>query len=182
MCSLDDKKVCANCSHKYNTVNNLGYDHFESHLCKAKNDKKCSDIWNTTCDQFSYKNNNEKYFELFDVEKFEQVDYEQAINLFSELYKKAIKIYLTNENIVSRSNLLKENRKHLEKWLLQENNNWFNCLTEVTDKNRQNNIKDLLTYKAYFLVEGILSKDEYPILQQLYSIPKEIIQDINEKI
>ena len=48
---LSERKVCANCIYRYSENKNLGYDHYDPSKCK-KNDGKCSDIWNTVCDDF----------------------------------------------------------------------------------------------------------------------------------
>ena len=52
---LKDKRVCANCTHKYSEHKNLGYDHYEPHRCENNNGRECSDVWNTTCDSFEFK-------------------------------------------------------------------------------------------------------------------------------
>lgn len=52
---LRNKRVCANCLHKYQEDRNLGYDHYEPDRCEENNGKECSDVWNTTCDKFTWK-------------------------------------------------------------------------------------------------------------------------------
>ena len=54
---LKNKKVCANCENEYQEHDNLGYDHFEPYRCIENNGEECSDVWNTTCDKFKYKQN-----------------------------------------------------------------------------------------------------------------------------
>ena len=53
--SIDNRKVCANCVYEYQEHTNLGYDHYEPNICKKSNEV-CSDIWNTTCNKFAWKN------------------------------------------------------------------------------------------------------------------------------
>ena len=59
---LKDKKVCANCIYKYYESHNLGYDHYGQLRCKKNNGRACSDVWNTTCDDFEFnkEENNKK--------------------------------------------------------------------------------------------------------------------------
>lgn len=52
MSCLPDKRVCANCGHRHTEHKDPGYDHMEQDLCDAHGDQPCSDIWNTTCDDF----------------------------------------------------------------------------------------------------------------------------------
>jgi len=53
--TLKEKRVCANCGYRFSCGKNVGYDHFVSDRCSMKNGEVCSDIWNTTCDSFTFK-------------------------------------------------------------------------------------------------------------------------------
>ena len=55
MMLLNKKEVCANCVNKYQEPTHLGYDHLETHKCKANHGKECSDLFNSTCMKFSMK-------------------------------------------------------------------------------------------------------------------------------
>ena len=58
---LKNKKVCANCIHRYSEHKQLEYDHYEPSKCSVFNGKECEDIWNTTCEHFDFKNNTMLY-------------------------------------------------------------------------------------------------------------------------
>jgi len=121
-------------------------------------------------------------FESFDIAKFETLNYEDARALFIEFYYGVIKVYICDANIKSQNDLLESNRRHFINWYNREGINNLKCLFNLINNEAQKEAKNFFEYKAYFLLDALESMDEYPIVNQLYSVPKECIEVLGELV